>query len=147
MARRTLNRKDLRAQADAADRAKQEEEAEDTDEAEEEVDDDAVDEAEETDEEEAEEADEEEKPVKKKRAPAKAPKAAKPKSRSRAPKTSRLRVIWGVFNNSNQRVATFDYPKRKEADDLAAKLSADKKNTHFVQPIKEPIEEKEVAAK
>ena len=75
---------------------------------------------------------------KKKKAP---PKPAKPK-RSRAGKVVRLRVVWGVFNNSNQRVATFDYPKRKEAEDKAAQLTTDKKQTHFVQPVKEPIEEK-----
>ncbi len=53
-----------------------------------------------------------------------------------------MKVVWGVFNNSNQRVATFDYPKRKDADDLASKLTSDKKATHFVQPVKEPMEEK-----
>ena len=53
-----------------------------------------------------------------------------------------MKVIWGVFNNSNQRVAVFDYPNRKEADDKAAQLTADKKQTHFVQPVKEAIEEK-----
>ena len=53
-----------------------------------------------------------------------------------------MKVVWGVFNNSNQRVATYDYPKRKDADEHAAKLTADKKNTHFVQPVKEAIEEK-----
>ena len=59
-----------------------------------------------------------------------------------SPKITRMKVVWGVFSNSNQRVATFDYPKRKDADDLAAKLTTDKKSTHFVQPVKEPMEEK-----
>ena len=53
-----------------------------------------------------------------------------------------MKVVWGVFSNSNQRVAVYDYPKRKEADEHAARLSADKKSTHFVQPVKEAIEEK-----
>jgi hypothetical protein len=44
-------------------------------------------------------------------------------------------------NNANQRVAIFDYPRRHEADALAAQLRADKKITHFVQPVKEPIGE------
>jgi hypothetical protein len=39
-------------------------------------------------------------------------------------------------------VAKFDYPKRAEAEALAAKLTADKKSTHFVQAVKEPMEEK-----
>jgi hypothetical protein len=53
-----------------------------------------------------------------------------------------MRVVWRVFNNSNQVVATYEYPRRKEADEHAARLTADKKNTHFVQPYKEAIEEK-----
>ena len=53
-----------------------------------------------------------------------------------------MRVVWGVFSNSNQCVATFDYPKKGDADAKAAQLTADKRSTHFVQPVKEPIEEK-----
>ena len=83
---------------------------------------------------------EEEKPRKKKK-PAKEPKA-KTKPRSRTAKVTRMKVVWGVFNNSNQRVAVYDYPKRKDADEHAARLTADKKSTHFVQPVKEPMEEK-----
>ena len=139
MARRILNRKDLRADYEAAERRKQEDEdevddeEEETDESEDEVE--AEDEGEEAEEEEVEEA-----PKKKKKAPAK---PAKPK-RSRAAKVVRMKVVWGVFNNSNQCVAKFDYPKRKDADDHAAKLAAAKTppQPFFVQPVKEPIEEK-----
>ncbi|MCI0380250.1 MAG: hypothetical protein L0215_21910, partial [Gemmataceae bacterium] len=67
---------------------------------------------------------------------------AKPKSRARTAKVVRMRVVWGVFNNSNQCIATYDYPKRSDADAHAAKLMNDKRSTHFVQPVKEPIEEK-----
>jgi len=147
MGRRTLNRKDLRADFEAAERRKtddEEVEAEDEEET-----DEAEDEEEaETDEEAGEGAgegdeDEEEEEAPKKKKPVK---AAKPKSkakpRSRAAKVTRMKVVWGVFSNSNQLVAKFEYPRRKEADDKAAQLTADKKNTHFVQPIKEPIEEK-----
>ena len=137
--RRTLNHKELRADYEAAERRKQEgEEAED-----EELDEDEdEDEEEASDEEEGEAGDEEEeapakKPAKKKAAP----KEPKPK-RVRTPKVVRQKVVWAVFNNSNQRVASFDYPKKKEAEDHAAKLSADKKQTFFVQPVKEPMEEK-----
>ncbi len=38
-------------------------------------------------------------------------------------------------------VATYDYPKKADAEAHAAKLMADKKSTHFVQPVKQPIEE------
>lgn len=158
MGRRILNRKDLRADYDAAERRKQDdEETEETDEAaeDEEGDEEEAEEGEEGEadaeaegEAEGEDGDDDEAPKKKKKKAPKAkpkaakPKAAKPRSRTRTPKITRVKVVWGVFNNSNQRVATFDYPKRKDADDLAAKLSGDKKSTHFVQPVKEPMEEK-----
>jgi hypothetical protein len=139
MARRILNRKDLRADFEAAERRKQEDEDEVEEEDEESNDED---EAEgEADEDEAEgEGDEEEAPVaKKKKKPA--PKEAKPK-RVRTPKQVRMKVVWGVFNNSNQRVSTYEYSKKKEAEEHAAKLSLDKKSTFFIQPIKEPMDEK-----
>jgi hypothetical protein len=137
MARRTLNHKALRADFEAAERRKKEalgEGEEKTDEQEDEEEDgaEAAEGAEGESGEEAEEA-----PKKKK----KAVKAVKPK-RTRTPKVVRQRVVWGVFNNSNARVQTFAYPQRKEADEYAAKMSADKNTTFFVQPIKEPIEEK-----
>jgi len=144
MARRILNRKDLRAANDAAERRLGDdeevldEEAGDEEEDEEEKDEaDADIDAEVEDDEEDEEA-----PVvaKKKKA---APKVkAKPKPRSRTAKVTRLKVVWGVFNNSNQCVASFPYPQKAEAEAQAAKLTADKRNTHFVQPVKEPMEEK-----
>ena len=139
MARRILNRKDLRADFEAAERRKQEDEdeiegdeEEESDESEEEIESEG--EAEEGDEEAEEEA-----PKKKK----KVVKEAKPK-RTRTPKQVRMKVVWGVFNNSNQRVATFEYPKRKEAEEHAAKLAAAKNppQPFFVQPVKEPMEEK-----
>ena len=87
--------------------------------------------------------DEEEVPKKKPKKPAKEPKAPKkPKARSRTAKVSRMKLVWGVFNNSNVRVAAYDYPKKHEAEEHAARLTTDKKSTHFVQPVKEPIEEK-----
>jgi hypothetical protein len=138
MAKRILNRKDLRADFDAAERRKAEDEEQDEEDEEEGEEDEEA--AAETEEEEGEEAEEEAPPPKKKKAAK--PKATKPKTRSRGAKVTRMRVVWGVFNNSNQCVATFDYPKRRDAEDLVAKLTAEKKNTHFLQPVKEPMEEK-----
>jgi hypothetical protein len=69
-----------------------------------------------------------------------APKTARPK-RTRTTKSVRQRVVWGVFNNSNVRVETFPFPQKKEAEEYAAKLKADKGATFFVQPVKELIEE------
>jgi hypothetical protein len=135
---RIRNRLELRAQAEAAERLEKGEtdlEDEDEEEAEE------TDEAEGAEDEEAgEDEGEEEAPKKPKKAPK--PKA---KPRTRTPKVVRLKASWGVFDNSNKRVAVFDYPKRKEADEHAAKLSAEKKGgstTFFVQLVKEPMEEK-----
>jgi hypothetical protein len=156
MGRRILNRKELRADFDAAERRKgddedvvdeeadTEDEEEDEEKSEEEEEGEAEGEVEAEDDEDAEAA-----PKKKKAAKAKAPKApkvAKPKTRSRAAKVVRMRLVWGVFNNSHQCVATYEYPKRKDAESHAAKLTADKKNTHFVQPVKEAIEEKKEKA-
>jgi hypothetical protein len=159
MGRRILNRKELRADFDAAERRKGDDEEVADEEAETEDEEEEEEKAEEEDEGEAdaegegegegegEAADEDDdKPAPKKKAakaakPPKAPKAAKPK-RTRAAKVVRMRLVWGVFNNSHQCVATYEYPKRKDAEAHAAKLTADKKNTHFVQPVKEAIEEK-----
>jgi len=150
MARRTLNRKDLRADFEAAERRKQSDD--EVDEEEEEVGEEEDEDEEDESDEEADEADEageevesEEEAPRKRKSAVKEPKPKEPKprkSRARAAKTVRMKVVWGVFNNSNQRVAVYDFPKKKEADDHAAKLMADKKSTHFVQPVKEPIEEK-----
>src|SRR5205814_7204789 len=94
------------------------------------------------------EDDDEEAPRKKKKAKPKPPPKPKAKPRSRVVKAVRMRVLWGVFNNSHQMVASYPYPKRHDADAHAARLMTDKKQTHFVQPVKEPIvEEKEPDAK
>jgi hypothetical protein len=140
MARRILNRKDLRADFEAAERRKGEEEEVEDEEESDEDEEESEDSGEEGgDESEEGEESEEEAPVKaKKKKPAKEP---KPK-RVRTPKIVRQKIVWGVFNNSNQRVATYEYPKRKEADDHAARMTAEKKLTFFVQPVKEPMEDK-----
>ncbi|MCI0682390.1 MAG: hypothetical protein L0Y71_09815 [Gemmataceae bacterium] len=162
MARRILNRKDMRADFDAAERRKDEEERDEEEEEgdEEEGEEEEDEEEEEGEEEEGEAADEEEagegdeddedrpakkkkkkKPVKEK--PVKAPK----KTRSRSAKVVRQRVVWGVFNNSHQCVATYEYPRKAEAVQHAARLMQDKKSTHFIQPVKEPWEDREKKTK
>jgi hypothetical protein len=132
---------EARADFEAAERAKgpDEEEADEEVEDEEDEDEEAGDESEEGAED-VEAEDEEEIPVvkKKKKAP---PKEPKPK-RTRTPKHIRQKVVWVVFDNSNKRIATYEYPKKQEADDHAARLKEEKKTTYDVQPVKEPIEEK-----
>jgi hypothetical protein len=111
MARRTLSHKALRADFDAAERRKTEPSAEAR-------------------------AETETAPTKKKAAA----KAARPK-RARATKSLRQRAVWGVFSNSNARVETFPFPQKREAEEYAAKLKAEKGSTYFVQMVKEPIED------
>jgi hypothetical protein len=66
---------------------------------------------------------------------------AKRKSRAKAAKEVRLKAFWGVFNQSLRRVALYDYSEKKEAEKKAEELSASGKSPHFVQPVKEAIEE------
>jgi len=138
MGRRILNRKEMRADYDEAERRNKDEDQEAEGEVEEEEEDEEEEDEEAAEEEEGGEEEEEPVAVKKKKP---APKA-KPKSRARAAKVVRMRVVWGVYNNSNQLVTTYEYPKKQDAVAHAAKLTTDKKSTHFVQPVKEPIEEK-----
>jgi cobalamin biosynthesis protein CobT len=157
-ARRTLDRKTLRDQSDAAERRKKdedeevdEEEEEDEDEDEDEGDEDDSDDAEASGDEEDDggddDDDDEDRPKKKKKvAKAKPVKVVKTtKSRARTPKVVRMKAMWGVYSNSHQLVEEFEYPKRKDAEELAAKLTADKKSGHpfFLQPIKKPMEKEE----
>ena len=140
--KKTQNYRELRADFDE-DEAPADEEEGDEDEDEEEGDEEEEAGAEveaETDEEGEEGGDDDEDAPKKKKKPKAKPKP-KPK-RTRVAKVVRMRVVWGVFNNSHQMVASYDYPKKGDAEAHAAKLIADKKSTHFVQPVKEPIEEK-----
>jgi len=100
MARKVVNRKELRAEAEAA------------------------------------EAKESSKP---KKAPAK--KATKRKSRAKEPVQERMKLMWGVFSQSLKRVAVYDYEDKKEALKKAEELSASGKTPHFVQKVKEAVEE------
>jgi hypothetical protein len=140
---------DKRAEHEAWERRHGDEEAEGDDEEEGDEDEEEEGDEDESDEEEGDEEaegegegdDEEEAPKKKKKPPK--PKA-KPKPRTRTVKTTRMRVVWGVFNNSHQMVASYAYPKRQDAVEHAAKSTAEKKTGHpfFIQPVKEAIEEK-----
>lgn len=66
---------------------------------------------------------------------------AKRKSRAKVAKEVRLKAFWGVFNQSMKRVALFEYSQRKAADKKASELSTSQKTPHFVQPVKEIIQD------
>jgi hypothetical protein len=144
--RRTLDRKTLREQGEAAERQKPEDEVDETEDEEEDEDEDEEDEeadaeAPDADDEGDEDDDEEEKPKPKKKKVVAKPKAARP-SRTRTPKVVRMRIVWGVFNNSHQMVQEFDYSNKAAAEEVVVKLTTDKKSGHpfFLQPVKKPIE-------
>jgi hypothetical protein len=66
---------------------------------------------------------------------------AKRKSRSKAAKDIRLKAFWGVFNQTLKRIALFEYNERKKADKMAAELTANGKSPHFVQLVKDVVQE------
>ena len=68
-------------------------------------------------------------------------KKKKRKSRKKADAIVRLKLFWGVFNQSMKRVALYDFSQQKEAEKKAEDLSKNGKSPHFVQKVKEAIEE------
>lgn len=77
-------------------------------------------------------------PAAKKKTAEKAPRKKTAKKKKKVD-PSRLRLVWGVFDNSNQQVASFPYPERSQADKKAADLSEKGRGPYFVQPVKEAI--------
>ena len=72
----------------------------------------------------------------------KAPKKkAKRKSRAKTAAEVRTKLFWGVFNQSLKRVALYEFNQRKQAEKKATDLSKGGKSPHFVQRVKEAIEE------
>ncbi|HEV3005526.1 MAG TPA: hypothetical protein VGX78_13765 [Pirellulales bacterium] len=66
---------------------------------------------------------------------------AKRKSRAKTAKEVRLKAFWGVYNQSMKQVARFEYSERKAADKKVVELSTSHKTPHFVQLVKEVIDE------
>jgi hypothetical protein len=102
MARRILNRKELRAEAEAAEATTPAEKTEGR---------------------------------KKKTEGAKTPR----KPRSKAVADVRMKLYWGVFNQSLKQVALFEFDQKKDADKKAEELSKSGRSPHFVQKVKEVI--------
>jgi hypothetical protein len=76
----------------------------------------------------------------KKGAKKKKKKAAKKRTRKAAAEV-RLKLYWGVFSQSMKRVALFEFNQRKQAEKKALDLNKTGKSPHFVQRVKEAIEE------
>ena len=100
MARKVVNRKELREEAEAAERA-------------------GV--------------------TKKKKAVKK--KATKRKTKKKADVDIRMKLYWGVFSQSLKRVALYEFNQRKDAEKKAKELNSSGKSPHFVQKVKEVVEE------
>jgi len=110
MARKLLNRKELRAESEAAERAEK-----------------------------AKKSKASEEPAAAKESSAK----PKRKSRTKAASEVRLKAFWGVFNQSLKRVALFEYAQRAQAVKKAEELTQSNKTPHFVQLVKEVIQEQQ----
>ena len=116
MARKVVNRKELRAQADAAEaRGKTKAGSK-------------------------EKAAKEKAPKEKK---AKEPKKAgeKKPSRKKVAKEARMKAYWGVFNSGMKRLALFEYADKKAAEKKVQELIGSSRAHHFVQLVKEAISE------
>ena len=69
-----------------------------------------------------------------------APKKKTTRRKKKEPSEVRVKLFWGVFNQSLKRVALYEFNQKKQAEKKAHDLSKDKA-THFVQKVKEVIEE------
>jgi len=131
--KRTLDRRTLREQADAAE-TKEKDEVEEEEEADDDEDD--SDDDEDGGSKKKKKPKPKAKPKEKKPATAKKP-AAK---RTRTPKEVRLRAVWVVFDNASKRVETFPYKQKKDAEALLEKKLLDKPS-FYMSLVKEPFEE------
>lgn len=100
MARKIVNRKELRAEVEAAERAG----------------------------------------VKKKKKKTTKKTPTKRKSRAKEAAEIRMKLFWGVFNQSLKRVALYEFNQRKQAEKKAEELTKSAKTPHFVQRVKEEID-------
>jgi hypothetical protein len=114
MARKVVNRKELRAQNDAAEAREK-----------------------------TKKSTKEKTPKAKKEKAAKDPSkvAAKKPSRKKTAKEARMKAYWGVYNQGMKRLAMFEYSDKKAAEKKAADLMASSRTNHFIQLVKEAITE------
>ena len=114
MARKVVNRKELRAQNDAAEAREK-----------------------------TKKSTKEKTPKAKKEKAAKDPSkvAAKRPSRKKTAKEARMKAYWGVYNQGMKRLAMFEYSDKKAAEKKAADLMASSRTNHFIQLVKEAITE------
>lgn len=132
--KRTISRRDLREQNDAAEARAKDDDKEEVEETPEE---------EPADDDEGEE-DEDGKPKKKKAKPKvkKVPAVKKPSApkKARVPKEERMKAVWVVFDNGSKRVDTFPFSQKSDAEALLAKKLEEKKGWYFLTMVKEKMD-------
>jgi hypothetical protein len=72
--------------------------------------------------------------------PARKPKSEPAERRPKPAPAARLRVVWAVCDLGGRTVATFEYPRKADAEALAATLKAKGKGNHFIRSVKEPMD-------
>jgi hypothetical protein len=72
--------------------------------------------------------------------PARKSRSSASELRDKAPPAARMRVVWAVCDVGGRTVATFEYPRKEDAEVFAAALKAKGKGNHFVRSIKEPMD-------
>jgi hypothetical protein len=75
--------------------------------------------------------------------PVAAPKVKKARVKKAPP---RVRARWGVFDGAMKQIAIFDYNQQAAAHDKLADLLANKKGSHFLQIVKDPMPEPALAS-
>jgi hypothetical protein len=51
-----------------------------------------------------------------------------------------MRVVWAVCDVGGRTVATFDYPRKSDAEALIAELKTRGRGAHFLRSLKEPMQ-------
>lgn len=139
------SRLDLRRESEAAE-AREREEADESGGDEEELEEEADEDAEADGEVEASDDDagddDEESPKPKKKAKAKVAKVkapAKPR-KTRVKEAPRMKAVWIVYDNSGKPQGEFAFKDKAEAEALLARKIEEKKQTFYLQMVKQPIE-------
>jgi hypothetical protein len=70
--------------------------------------------------------------------PKKAPAKRKTKAK-KDPEAVRMKLFWGVFNQTMKRIALYEFNQKKQAEQKAEELNAAGKQPHFVMKVKEEV--------
>jgi hypothetical protein len=72
--------------------------------------------------------------------PVRKPRSEPTERRPKPAPAARMRVVWAVCDLGGRTVATFEYPRKADAEAFAAALKTKGKGNHFVRSIKEPMD-------